>query len=83
MTEKEPLVMEAPSKHYLNKMTSAGAIAKPAAKRGSASSMFEQTNPAVHMLGVPKSCRSLKLWVCVALIAGCAVALLFLGLVLE
>jgi hypothetical protein len=50
----------------------------PTGHRGSA--IFNQADPAAHMLGLPKSHPKLGRWVMVAIVVGCAVALLLIGI---
>jgi hypothetical protein len=49
--------------------------------RGSA--IFNQTDPAAHMIGLPKTHPKLGRWVMVAIVVGCAVAMLMIGIFLQ
>jgi hypothetical protein len=69
-----------PGKPYLQNLPSVTTMTS-VSRKSRTSNIFEQTDPAVHMLGVSKSYRRLKLWICLALLAGCAVAILFVILV--
>jgi hypothetical protein len=51
-----------------------------ASVRRTGNAIFDQTDPAAHMLGLPKSHPQLGRWVMVAIVVGCAVALLMIGI---
>jgi hypothetical protein len=55
-------------------------MSRASTRRSHRADIFKQSDPAFHMLGLPKAQPRLGRWVVFALLIGCAVSLLFVFL---